>query len=43
MPEISKIITTELNIEGNPIQSFIDLVDEVQPAQVTLVPDAQMR
>jgi pyridoxine 5-phosphate synthase len=38
--DLKKIITTELNIEGNPIQSFIDLVDEVQPAQVTLVPDA---
>lgn len=31
---------TEFNIEGNPIPSFIDLVLEVKPAQVTLVPDA---
>ncbi len=39
--EISKIITTELNIEGNPKeQKFVDLVLEVKPAQVTLVPDA---
>ena len=38
--DLKKIITTELNIEGNPIQSFIDLVNEVKPAQVTLVPDA---
>lgn len=38
--ELKKIITTELNIEGNPIDSFIDLVLEVVPAQVTLVPDA---
>lgn len=33
-------ITTELNIEGNPIPSFTDLVLEVRPTQVTLVPDA---
>lgn len=33
-------ITTEFNIEGNPIESFIDLVCEVVPDQVTLVPDA---
>lgn len=39
--EIKKIITTEFNIEGNPReQKFIDLVLEVQPEQVTLVPDA---
>lgn len=33
-------ITTEFNIEGNPIPSFTDLVCEVVPDQVTLVPDA---
>lgn len=38
--ELKKVITTELNIEGNPIDSFVDLVCEVVPAQVTLVPDA---
>ena len=38
--DLKKIVTTELNIEGNPIESFIQLVDEVKPAQVTLVPDA---
>jgi pyridoxine 5-phosphate synthase len=39
--EISKIITTEFNIEGNPLeQKFVDLVLAVRPAQVTLVPDA---
>ncbi len=32
-------LTTEFNIEGNPIPSFIDLVLEARPAQVTLVPD----
>ena len=34
------LIRTEFNIEGNPIPSFIDLVTEVVPDQVTLVPDA---
>ena len=39
--EIKKIITTEFNIEGNPTEKkFIDLVLEVKPDQVTLVPDA---
>jgi len=40
--QIKKIITTEYNIEGNPTeQKFVDLVLEVKPTQVTLVPDAQ--
>lgn len=39
---IRKIITTEFNIEGNPTEKkFVDLVLEVKPHQVTLVPDAQ--
>ncbi len=38
--ELKAAISTELNIEGNPIPSFVDLVLEVRPAQVTLVPDA---
>ncbi|HEX2934044.1 MAG TPA: pyridoxine 5'-phosphate synthase [Bacteroidales bacterium] len=38
--EIRPIITTEFNIEGNPNRKFIDLVLEVKPDQVTLVPDA---
>ncbi len=38
--EIRPLITTEFNIEGNPIPSFIDLVCETVPDQVTLVPDA---
>ncbi len=38
--ELIKVLTTEFNIEGNPTPSFIDLVLEVKPAQVTLVPDA---
>ena len=32
-------IQTEFNIEGNPIDSFTELVLEVIPTQVTLVPD----
>ena len=38
---LKKIVTTEFNIEGNPLEaSFIDLVLSVKPEQVTLVPDA---
>lgn len=33
-------VYTEFNVEGNPIPSFMDLVLEVKPTQVTLVPDA---
>ena len=39
--EIRPLITTEFNIEGNPISSFVDLVLEVRPDQVTLVSDAE--
>ena len=39
--ELKKIVTTELNVEGNPIASFMGLVLEVLPQQVTLVPDAE--
>lgn len=38
--DIKPLITTELNIEGNPIDKYIKLVLEVKPTQVTLVPDA---
>lgn len=39
--QIKKVITTEYNIEGNcREQKFVDLVLEVIPNQVTLVPDA---
>ena len=34
-------ISTELNIEGNPSKKFIDLVTEIKPEQVTLVPDSE--
>jgi len=37
--DLSKRVTTEFNIEGYPNQKFIDLVLEVKPHQVTLVPD----
>lgn len=38
--QIRPLIKTEFNIEGNPtVQSFVDLVMEVVPDQVTLVPD----
>ena len=39
--EIKPLVTTEFNIEGNPIPSFIDLVIGTCPHQVTLVPDAE--
>jgi len=38
--EIRPLVSTEFNIEGNPIKEFRDLVMEVVPDQVTLVPDA---
>ena len=38
--DLKSVVQTELNIEGNPTATFIDLVLEVIPAQVTLVPDA---
>src|ERR1700722_7137880 len=38
--EISKIIVTEFNIEGNPREDkFVSLVMDIKPVQVTLVPD----
>ncbi len=37
--ELKPLLTTEFNIEGYPERSFVDLVLEVKPAQVTLVPD----
>ena len=35
------VLTTEFNIEGNPIPKFIDLVIQIQPDQVTLIPDSE--
>ncbi|MEX0315139.1 MAG: pyridoxine 5'-phosphate synthase [Allomuricauda sp.] len=39
--ELKSVVTTEYNIEGNPIPKFIDLVLSIKPTQVTLVPDAE--
>lgn len=38
--DLRPVVTTEFNIEGNPTKDFIDLVLDVVPEQVTLVPDA---
>ena len=38
--DLKKTVTTEFNIEGNPVPKFIELVLEVKPEQVTLVPDS---
>lgn len=38
--DLKQIVTTEFNIEGNPISKFIDLVLDTRPTQVTLVPDS---
>ena len=38
--DLKQVLTTEFNIEGNPIPSFMELVGRVRPHQVTLVPDA---
>jgi pyridoxine 5-phosphate synthase len=37
--DLKKVVTTEFNIEGYPNSEFINLVKEVKPEQVTLVPD----
>jgi len=37
---IRPLIRTEFNIEGNPIPQFIEMVLEIKPHQVTLVPDS---
>lgn len=39
--ELRPLLTQEFNIEGNPVPKFIELVNSVKPAQVTLVPDAE--
>lgn len=38
---LKPLLTEEFNIEGNPVPKFIELVNEIRPAQVTLVPDAE--
>jgi len=39
--DLKDIVTTEYNIEGNPIPKFVDMVLDIKPTQVTLVPDAE--
>lgn len=39
--DLKEVVQTELNIEGNPVSKFVDLVLAVKPDQVTLVPDAE--
>tara|TARA_B100000809_G_C15132174_1_gene528914 strand:- start:1994 stop:2707 length:714 start_codon:yes stop_codon:yes gene_type:complete len=38
--DIKPVISTEYNIEGNPIDSFLKMVFDIKPTQITLVPDA---
>ena len=38
--DLKPIVYTEFNIEGNPIPKFVNMVLEIKPTQVTLVPDA---
>jgi len=38
--DLKSVVTTEYNIEGNPKDKFLDLVFDIKPTQVTLVPDA---
>lgn len=37
--DLKKVVTTEFNIEGYPSKEFMELVKEIKPEQVTLVPD----
>ena len=37
---LKDVVHTELNIEGNPIDKFVELVLNIKPEQVTLVPDS---
>ena len=41
--DLKPVLTTEFNIEGNPIDRFVDLVLDVRPTQVTLVPTRTTR
>lgn len=38
--DLKPVVYTEYNIEGNPIDKFLDLILEIKPTQATLVPDA---
>ncbi|MBL4654493.1 MAG: pyridoxine 5'-phosphate synthase [Bacteroidia bacterium] len=37
--DLLPVVNTEFNIEGNPNPKFLELIKEVKPTQVTLVPD----
>jgi pyridoxine 5-phosphate synthase len=37
--DLSKVVTTEFNIEGYPDQRYMDMIERFRPAQATLVPD----
>ncbi len=37
--ELSKIVKTEFNIEGFPDSRYVDIINDLKPAQATLVPD----
>ena len=39
--DLKSVVHTEYNIEGNPVTKFVDMVLEIKPTQVTLVPDAE--
>lgn len=38
--DLSRVVTTEFNIEGYPDERFMKIIEEVRPTQATLVPDA---
>lgn len=38
--DLSQVVTTEFNIEGYPDERFLRIINEIKPAQATLVPDA---
>ena len=38
--DLKPVVHTEFNIEGNPQAKFLDLIEQIRPDQVTLVPDA---
>lgn len=38
--DLKQVVSTEYNIEGNPIDKFMKMVLEIKPTQVTLVPDS---
>jgi pyridoxine 5-phosphate synthase len=37
--DLKKVVTTEFNIEGYPSEDFLKLIEDIRPAQATLVPD----